>query len=516
MFSNLLGHVHGRVYYQLHQWYKMRTFVLSSEASFKAWEVMMGIDNLRRERIHIPWTRKFFSTYNFIKLLISHRQNVKRFFAHFNDELHKLQQFNANIQKVSDEDIYQRYSAISKDLLSNWGITIVNDHFAGEGFAVLNRLIAKYGFEQHENIGNDLLCGIEGMESEEPIMSLLEMKSKILENPDLIALFSKTDAEILNGLKTDEFADLAKLFNTHLERYGDRTLEELKLETPSLKMAPELLVNMIRNQLNTSLTVGLLKAQQENIRVDAEERIAKRQRPGMWVNWVYPWVLRMTKTFIKNRENMRFCRSRAFGQAKLLFREVGLRMRRKGLIEETNDVFYLDLDDLRDFCLGHLNGGDKLKEKVVQIKERYELYKTLELPGRIIYNENLPFFPQLDTKSSSPSKGILQGVGISGGKVKAQARVVHKPNLTQKIDDEILVTAMTDPGWIFLMSQAKGIISEKGSLLSHTAIVGRELGIPTVVGVEDIMNLIRTGDEIEMNGEKGTVRIRPETPSNIE
>ncbi len=47
---------------------------------------------------------------------------------------------------------------------------------------------------------------------------------------------------------------------------------------------------------------------------------------------------------------------------------------------------------------------------------------------------------------------------------------------------KIIVARMTDPGWVFLMAAAAGLIVERGSLLTHTAIIGRELGIPTIVG----------------------------------
>ena len=49
---------------------------------------------------------------------------------------------------------------------------------------------------------------------------------------------------------------------------------------------------------------------------------------------------------------------------------------------------------------------------------------------------------------------------------------------------------MTDPGWIFLLVNAKGVISEKGALLSHTAIISREIKIPSIVGVEDATTII--------------------------
>ncbi len=55
------------------------------------------------------------------------------------------------------------------------------------------------------------------------------------------------------------------------------------------------------------------------------------------------------------------------------------------------------------------------------------------------------------------------------------------------------------------MVQAGGLISEKGSLLSHTAIVGRELGIPVIVGLEGATTAFRTGEILTLDGDKGTV-----------
>ena len=66
---------------------------------------------------------------------------------------------------------------------------------------------------------------------------------------------------------------------------------------------------------------------------------------------------------------------------------------------------------------------------------------------------------------------------------------------------------MTDPGWVFLLATAKGVIAEKGSLLSHTAIISREIKIPSIVGVDDATNIIKTGDYIRMDADKGKIEI---------
>ena len=70
-----------------------------------------------------------------------------------------------------------------------------------------------------------------------------------------------------------------------------------------------------------------------------------------------------------------------------------------------------------------------------------------------------------------------------------------------------MVTKTTDPGWVFLIDKAAGIIAEKGSLLSHTAIITRELHKPSIVNVKDCTKILKTGDIIEMDAINGIIKI---------
>jgi pyruvate,water dikinase len=124
-----------------------------------------------------------------------------------------------------------------------------------------------------------------------------------------------------------------------------------------------------------------------------------------------------------------------------------------------------------------------------------------------MYTGDVIPLPQHKLKEMNSDKSSFHGICVSGGKVKAKAIVINVPDMGMNINGEILVTRMTDPGWIFLMSRAGGLISEKGSLLSHTAIVGRELGIPTMVGVAGATTNISTNDLIEMDADNGVIRI---------
>jgi pyruvate,water dikinase len=73
----------------------------------------------------------------------------------------------------------------------------------------------------------------------------------------------------------------------------------------------------------------------------------------------------------------------------------------------------------------------------------------------------------------------------------------------------ILVAEHTDPGWIMVFPSARGLLVERGSLLSHAAIVARELGIPAVVSIPGVAHWLKDGDTVEMDGSTGIVRRIP-------
>ena len=101
----------------------------------------------------------------------------------------------------------------------------------------------------------------------------------------------------------------------------------------------------------------------------------------------------------------------------------------------------------------------------------------------------------------------LNGTPCSFGEIEGEVLVVEDVTKVKNVKNKILVTKMTDPGWVFLLATAKGIISEKGSLLSHTAIISRELKIPSIVGVDNVMKILKTGDVIKMNATSGRIKV---------
>ena len=97
------------------------------------------------------------------------------------------------------------------------------------------------------------------------------------------------------------------------------------------------------------------------------------------------------------------------------------------------------------------------------------------------------------------------GTGCSAGQVQAKARVIRDPRTEALEPADILVARHTDPGWIAVFSNASAIVVERGSLLSHSAIVARELGIPCVVGLKGATQWIEDGETVRVNGATGEV-----------
>ena len=84
--------------------------------------------------------------------------------------------------------------------------------------------------------------------------------------------------------------------------------------------------------------------------------------------------------------------------------------------------------------------------------------------------------------------------------------VLSEPRIPKEPYD-ILVAKHTDPGWTPLIALAKGVIVEHGGKLSHAAIVTRELGIPSIIGVKNVTSILKTGMHVRINTQTSRVEI---------
>lgn len=108
---------------------------------------------------------------------------------------------------------------------------------------------------------------------------------------------------------------------------------------------------------------------------------------------------------------------------------------------------------------------------------------------------------------SGKSKVVLRGLGASHGYAKGAANVVKRTSKFEVEKNCILVAPMTDPNMVLAMSKAAGIITDRGGMICHAAILSREFGIPCVVGTGNATSVLHSGQTVEVNGYAGEIRI---------
>jgi pyruvate,water dikinase len=488
--ANLIALIEGRVYYNLLNLYRLFQLVPGFEGVLPAWEKALGLPPGAAPRTPPPTFLQRFQKYRILVRAISLFRSVDDDVGAFLDDFKAVhEEFRArDLARLSEPELLRVYRDLAERLLGPYSVSVVNDVFAQQLHEVVAKLIARWGLEASRN---DLFCGERGMESVEPLRSVLAIAARIRADEKLRNALARDDA--WSALHQDP--TLAAALAEHVKRFGDRTLEELKLETPPLDLDPRFLVATLRNLVAGGQAIDSMEVRERAIREAAEAQVRSRLRWHPLRRLVFDYVLSKARRTVRFRENLRLARARAFGMVKRIFLEVGSRLAGRGMIEEARDVFWL--------TTGELEATSSLRALVKLRKDDYGRFAKKTLPTRIVSGGSaapvvVPTTPVMGT-------GELRGVGCSPGVARARARIVRSPDPDLRVQGEILVAPMTDPGWVFLMAAASAIVVERGSILSHTAIIGRELGIPTVVGVPQATSLIRDGEEIEVDGFAGTV-----------
>jgi pyruvate,water dikinase len=169
--------------------------------------------------------------------------------------------------------------------------------------------------------------------------------------------------------------------------------------------------------------------------------------------------------------------------------ELGTRLRDRGALPDTETVRHLTIDELDAVVAGH-------DAPLAAVTERRERPEAAPLPAVFRLT------PHGDAVAvTQPRSGSSGGVGAGGGRVVGP---VHTGDEAPPAG-AVLVVRTLDPNLAPLLPQLGGLVAETGSVLSHLAILARELGVPTVVGVEGATSRLRPGMQVLVDGTSGEV-----------
>ena len=506
LFQRMVGGFSGRMYYEISSWYDILRLLPFSGKIIPVWQRMLGVSN---EEISFSKKKPSFFLKCRIALLFCYYFIVSQ---RKMKELDKFfqERYASYSKRVEEEEeaqaLYRIFLEMKEDLLREWDITLMNDMVS---------------FISTHLYGKKTAFSLETMK---PVRALSALKAVARKH----------------GLDSEEYRREKK---SYISAYGDRIEGELKLETRTYRTNEELLDRWILDalEMEKAESLELLEAEhsfrkaygekdsfeKDSIETDCSEkdceersRMEKPSEQKQRKSFLY----HLAESSCNNREISRLHRTRCFGLMRRIVDKIG---------EKTIgfDVYYLSLNELKEL----LFSGKDFSLKIAREKELRKAYERLPVLSRVkllgkvdrdplageIRVLSYESFKGKSEKSSVPfsqesknfeSKGktestprVFFGRGVSKGIFRGEVLKIKSLQELRVAEakGKILLSYSTDPGWFPYLDMAEGLITERGSLLSHSAILARELEKPAVVNIPNIMAELHSGDIVEIDGDLG-------------
>ena len=507
---HMLGYFHGRVYYNLLHWYRMVGLAPGYRLNRKVLEVSLGVeeplpdkiaDRIRPYVFSSAWRRRLSRTVTgatFAWRFLRMSRSVTAFMRYFYASYEEFDGIDYDV--LPGEDTYRRFRDLEQDLLEKWGPMMMLDATILLSLGALALLTRRWLPDAPQWFTWAAASPGADIESAEPARALSALAADVRADAGLLALVTATPPEQARQALADHGChDFLAAVDRYVASYGYRSPDELKLEVPDLREEPSRLFEMLRDALEQVPPAGSSATAQEYL--DAHLHGPRR--------WLYELARRKARRSLADRERLRFCRTRAFGAAKRMLRAIGRELARTGVLAEFHDVFQLRLDEIRGLFEGTI-GSSELRGLVVMRREQQDADERLVAPSRFT-THGMPYGEAMlaaagwtDAAAARTGKRQLRGTASSPGVAEGTAVVATTP---QDVRGGILVAYRTDPGWVAALPSAAGLVIERGSPLTHVAIVARELGIPTVVQLRGVTREIQTGMRLRVDGGAGLVTV---------
>jgi phosphohistidine swiveling domain-containing protein len=298
-------------------------------------------------------------------------------------------------------------------------------------------------------------------------------------------------------------AELARF----LADFGHRAVYEADIINPRWIDDPGYILDQVCRMLDGSLD-GDPRQMARQVSAAAWAEVA---RLTFWRRPLLKWLVRRVQRGFALREAGKSGVVASLWPTRHLVLEIGRRLASAGHMERPEQAFHLSKADLLAFLRGYWDGhgADALTQDRAAQREAW---LKLHPPDVIIEGDGVDRLMPAQAPAATFDGQVWHGIGVSSGQATAVARVVRHPDEGTRLGHgEILVAPSTDPGWTPLFLRASAVVMETGGYLSHGAIVAREYGLPTVVNVPGILDVVKDGERLTVDGDAATVR-RVATP----
>ena len=360
---------------------------------------------------------------------------------------------------------------------------------------------------------NTLLKGLKDLASSAPVEALWELSRLVRADAALREHFAtRGGAELVAAVRSGNFPAFEEALEAYLERHGFRGSGELMLTVPSFQEDCTGLLELLKGYVgldgpSPSELLARQGAEREASTARLHQELAARALlPGVHSGHLLTLALRWTQAAIAYRERARTKQALLYSRLRRLALAIGEGLAARGTLAAVEDVFFLTYPELD----GLLSGGVLLPDvrELVRVRRaQHEALSRLQPPDRLVLAEGETYRGEADAAGvPEAAEGALTGAGTCGGRVTAPAAVLADLSEAGRLSaGDVLVTRQTDPGWAPVFFLIKGLVLERGGMLSHGSILAREFGLPSVVGVRGATTRIRHGQTVCVDGDLGHV-----------
>ena len=211
--------------------------------------------------------------------------------------------------------------------------------------------------------------------------------------------------------------------------------------------------------------------------------------------------------------------------------EAGRRLATKGLLTRADDAVMLTAEELRNA----LGAGRDVRRLISQRKSEHAWVRAN--PGPMTYGPEPGKMPDvrglpgparringallwmMEQELSPPPKGdanTVTGIAVSPGVYRGRVRVIRSAaELSRVRAGDVLVCPTTSAAWTMVFQRAGALVTDAGSVLSHTAIVAREFGLPAVVATANATSVLKDGEEVIVDGTRAPATMRREDDRRV-
>lgn len=487
--ADMLRFYNNRIYYNMNSWYHI-TAILPTKKSTDYMENMMGvatkITNVKKEKLSFLQVLQI--AVIFMKKLKSIDNDSNIFTEKFDKTV--MPKIGCTFDNMSLKEIKDYYQILESEILDHFTTPVINDCGAMFYMGMLKKMVSKFDITDKEGYIASLMAKQGNVESAMSAPMFMDIVEHIKSDPKI-----ENDFKYLSSEKLKEKylynSPISPYINKYIVKFGSRVMDELKLETITLVEDPTYLFEMLKGFVAKGLTFN---TQDQMKSYSYKVSTLKRRRFNKLVN--------KTRFFIKNRERLRLKRTYIFSVVRNMFLAIGRHFVKEEIIDNYRDIFFLKKDEIFKI----IDSGKYISMQLIIERRKliYEKNREKEFASRIVfYGDNSLSVQQSHSQSDNK---VLKGTPSGAGVVQGEVNYVTKPQ-EAFAEGKIILAYRTDPGWVVLFPLCKGLVVERGSVLSHSAVVAREMGIPAVVGVAGATKIIKDKSVIKVDGIKGEVHL---------